>query len=69
MGSDGGVYLLAADLSNEGGNPFSREKVLPQPTIATGDAVAGAAVLQLGSALDKARGENVGAGEAGEGRA
>jgi hypothetical protein len=47
----GGVQLLAADFSNEGGNPFSREAVLPHRELVAGDAVSGAATLQLGSAL------------------
>jgi beta-galactosidase len=47
----GGVHLLAADLSNEGGNPFSREAVLPHEELTAGMAVVGAATLQLGSAL------------------
>ena len=47
----GAAFLLAAVHSNEGGNPFSRERVLPQPTYTTGDAVAGVIQLQLGSVL------------------
>jgi beta-galactosidase len=50
-GGAGGVGLLAADLSNEGGNPFSREAVLPHRTIAAGSVLEGSALLQLGSAL------------------
>ena len=51
--SDGGdgVGLLCADLSNEGGNPFSREAVLPHRSVAAGATLAGTVVLQLGSAL------------------
>ncbi len=47
----GGVSLLAADLSNEGGNPFSREAVLPHVELTAGAVISGAATLQLGSAL------------------
>ena len=46
-----GVQLLAADWSNEGGNPFSREAVLPHRELAAGAVISGAATLQLGSAL------------------
>ena len=46
-----GIQLLAADFSNEGGNPFSREAVLPHKTISKGDIVTGVATLQLGTAL------------------
>ena len=51
LSSDGSVRLLAAVLSNEGGNPFSREAVLPHVTIKAGSVVDGAVVLQMGSAL------------------
>jgi len=47
----GATQLLAADVSTEGGNPFSREKVLPQPTYAHGDVIAGRVVLQLGGVI------------------
>ena len=47
----GATQLLTADVSTEGGNPFSREKVLPQPTYAVGDVVAGRVVLQLGGVI------------------
>ena len=45
------TYFLTADVSNEGGNPFSREQVLPSPTYSKGSAISGAITLQLGSAL------------------
>ena len=45
--SSGSIGLLAADLSNEGGNPFSREKVLPQPVISQGSVIQGTVTLQL----------------------
>lgn len=48
----GGVGLLAADISNEGGNSFGQVlDVLPRPTIAAGSRVAGSAAFQLGSVL------------------
>jgi hypothetical protein len=50
-GPGGALHVLAADLSNEGGNPFSRERVLPQPAYKAGDAIAGAATLRLGAVL------------------
>ena len=46
-----GIGLLCADLSNEGGNPFSREAVLPHRQVQKGDVLSGTATLQLGSAL------------------
>jgi len=46
-----GIQFLAADLSNEGGNPFSREAVLPHRKFKSGDVFAGSAVIQMGSAL------------------
>ncbi len=52
IAADGTVGLLAADLSNEGDNPFSRERVLPRPTYSNGDIIVGTGTsLQLGSAL------------------
>lgn len=45
------TQFLAATVSTEGGNPFSREKVLPQPTYTKGDGIAGVIVLQLGAAI------------------
>ena len=51
VAADGSVGLLAADLSNEGGNPFSREAVLPHRTISKGSVVSGSVLLQMGSAL------------------
>jgi len=51
VADDGGVGLLTADVSNEGGNPFSREGVLPHPRVAAGFALRGEAELQMGSAL------------------
>jgi len=50
-GGAGGVGLLAADLSNEGGNPFSREAVLPHRSVAAGSVLEGSVLLQLGGAL------------------
>ena len=47
----GGVSLLVADFSNEGGNPFSREAVLPHEELKAGDLISGTATLQLGSLL------------------
>jgi len=47
----GGIGLLAADFSNEGGNPFSREAVLPHRELVAGDVISGSSVLQLGSAF------------------
>lgn len=46
--SGGAVRLLAADVSNEGGNPFSRERVLPCPKLAPGTDYRGAVKLSLG---------------------
>lgn len=51
IAGDGGVRLLAADLSNEGGNPFSRESILPHPVVARGSVVEGVVTVALGSAL------------------
>ena len=49
--ADGSINFLCATLSNEGGNPFSREGVLPHPTVTKGSVVAGSVLLRLGSAL------------------
>jgi hypothetical protein len=54
IAASGDVGLLTADLSNEGGNPFSREKVLPNPKIQRGTIIQGQVVLQMGSALGRA---------------
>lgn len=51
VAADSTVGLLTADLSNEGANPFSRERVLPRPTYAKGAHLMGTSTLQLGSAL------------------
>ena len=51
VAADGSVGLLTADVSNEGGNPFSREAVLPHPAVDAGTRVRGVVELQLGSAL------------------
>ena len=50
-----GVRLLAAQLSNEGANPFSRERVLPNPVVARGDGLQGVVQLQLGGVLAQQR--------------
>lgn len=50
-GPGGALHMLTAFLSNEGGNPFSREQVLPQPKYSAGAVIAGASTLRLGAAL------------------
>ena len=44
----GSAFLLAAVHSCEGGNPFSRERVLPQPTFSQGSLIEGSVFLSLG---------------------
>lgn len=44
---DGSINLLAADVSMEGGNPFSRERVLPSPTYSTGSSIRGSVLLKM----------------------
>jgi hypothetical protein len=44
---NGSVNLLAADVSMEGGNPFSRERVLPSPTYNTGSSIKGSVLLKM----------------------
>ena len=51
LNDDGTVSILAADLSNEGGNPFSREAVLPHPVYSAGSLIVGAATFLLGGVL------------------
>jgi len=46
----GATYLLAAAVSNEGGNPFSRERVLPAPSLRPGAVYGGTVHLLLGKA-------------------
>jgi beta-galactosidase len=51
VAADGSVGILAADLSNEGDNPFARTNVLPYPTVAAGSIVSGIATFLLGGVL------------------
>ena len=44
---DGSISFLAADVSTEGGNPFSRERVLPSPIYSTGSIISGVILLKL----------------------
>jgi hypothetical protein len=44
---NGSVNLLAADVSMEGGNPFSRERVLPSPTYNTGSSIKGSVLIKM----------------------
>lgn len=43
----GSVRMLAATVSNEGGNPFARSNILPRPVFTAGDEVQGTVRLQM----------------------
>ena len=49
---DDSIAFLVADLSNVGGNPFSRQHIFPRPTISKGSRVDGVATLFLGNPVD-----------------